>query len=119
MKKAKTSPQNDNLTDILKLLTKRVEESTSDIHTIKGRMGIMEIKLSTVDMNTKVIKSDVEKLRGETEEMREEIVKAEKRIINDVGEFISDSILPQLDDKADKKDVQRLEQKLDSLLHAN
>lgn len=49
----------------------------------------------------------------------EKISTSEKRIINEVGTFISDAILPQLDDKADKKDVLRLEQKLDSLLHAN
>lgn len=53
------------------------------------------------------------------EAVDEKIRTSEKRIINEVGTFISDAILPQLDDKADKKDVQRLEQKLDSLLHAN
>lgn len=119
MKKAKTTPQNDNLTDILKLLTKRVEDATADISDIKGIVAGTSLRVDSLKTDTTLIKSDVEKLRGEMDELRGEIKIAEKRIISEVGEFIDDRILPQLDDKADKKDVQRLEQKLDSLLHAN
>ncbi|QQG40661.1 MAG: hypothetical protein HYV37_03850 [Candidatus Levyibacteriota bacterium] len=112
MKKAKTSPQNENLTDILKLLTKRIEEVAVDVYGIKGSIARIDLKVHAIDMNTKLTKSDVERLS-------KEVKKVEKRIINEVGKFIDQAILPQLDDKADKKDVERLEGKLDSLLHAN
>ncbi|MBI2430543.1 MAG: hypothetical protein HYV39_00845 [Candidatus Levybacteria bacterium] len=74
------------------------------IRTIVKEETHFEIKIS----EGKILEAVDEKIRA-----------SEKRIISEVGNFIDQAILPQLDDKADKKDVQRLEQKLDSLLHAN
>lgn len=62
------------------------------------------------------LKKEVE---SSEQRLSEKTEATEKRIISEVGKFIADVILPQIDDKADKKDVERLEGKLDRLLHAN
>lgn len=60
------------------------------------------------------------------EEVRGEIEAAEKRlqaqiessgtkILTEVGNFISDQVLTQLEEKADKSDIERLERKMDKV----
>lgn len=43
------------------------------------------------------------------------ISNSEVRIIGEVGKFIEDSLLPVLEQKADKSDIDRLERKLDRI----
>lgn len=46
--------------------------------------------------------------------VKEEVSSSEKRVTQDIGNFINDNLLPQLEEKADKSDIQRLERKLDN-----
>ncbi len=39
----------------------------------------------------------------------------ERRILAEVGKFVEDQILPAIDQKADKSDIDRLERKIDRI----
>ena len=43
----------------------------------------------------------------------EKISASEKRVIGGIGTFLSEQVLPLIDEKADKTDIERLERKLD------
>lgn len=58
-----------------------------------------------------LIDSKLDKLRLE---LKEEIFGSEKRIVKGIVGFFSDTVIPLIDDKADKEDIERLERKLDS-----
>ena len=47
------------------------------------------------------------------------ITVSEEKIINAVSKFISEDVLTQLDEKADKADIERLERKIDRCLDMN
>ncbi len=42
-----------------------------------------------------------------------EIGKSEQRVLGELGKFVTDELLPAIDKKADKTDIDRLEGKLD------
>lgn len=46
----------------------------------------------------------------------EKLAASEKRLNEDIGDFIDRSLLPQLEEKADKSDIDRIERKLDKVL---
>ncbi|MDO8618881.1 MAG: hypothetical protein Q7R49_02925 [Candidatus Daviesbacteria bacterium] len=56
---------------------------------------------------------DLNQIRGV---VKEEVTASEQRITKDIGNFIEENLLPQLADKADKTDIDRLERKLDRSL---
>lgn len=92
MKKVKTSSKNENLADILKQFTKRVEEATADIHGISGDVAGMRLSLNVLKIDVSVIKSDVEKLRDEVGEIKDELKETENRLntrITHVGDLIT------------------------------
>jgi len=39
---------------------------------------------------------------------------SQNEVIKEVGNFIHDTVLPQLEEKADKSDIERIERKLDT-----
>lgn len=45
--------------------------------------------------------------------LRKDIISTEQRIIGEVGKFVEDQLLSQLEEKADKADIGRLERKFD------
>ncbi len=103
MKKAKTSSQNENLTDILKLLTKRIEESTVDIHRMKLDVGMISLKFRGIETNIGIIKSDIEKLRDELSETESRLNKR----ITIVGDLITVELGKKI--QAHAKRLSRLE----------
>lgn len=103
MKKAKTTPQNDNLVNILKLLTKRVEEGTADIHGIRGDIAGIHLGIDVLKMDVKVIKSDLEKLRDELNETEGRLNKR----ITLVGDLITVELGKKI--QAHAKRITRLE----------
>lgn len=48
-----------------------------------------------------------------TKKIEEEVKASEKRILGEIGTFVDDVLVPQIDQKADKSDIERLERKLD------
>jgi len=46
----------------------------------------------------------------------EKLSASEKRISAEIGDFIESNLLPQLEEKADKSDIDRIERKLDRSL---
>lgn len=48
--------------------------------------------------------------------VKEEAGSAELRIVGEIGKFLEDHLLPILDQKADKTDIDRIERKLDRVL---
>lgn len=46
----------------------------------------------------------------------EKISASEKRVIGEVGEFVTDHLLPLIDNLAEKSDIDRIERKVDRLL---
>lgn len=47
--------------------------------------------------------------------LRKEIVDSEDRVIKGILEFISDHVVPIIEDNADKSDVKRIERRLDEI----
>ena len=48
--------------------------------------------------------------------VKEEVSTSEKRIIGELGGFMEDHLLPIIDAKADKTDIDRIERKLDKFI---
>lgn len=44
-------------------------------------------------------------LRGEMGSLKAEVVASEKRVISEIVDFVQDQLMPLIDDKADKKDI--------------
>lgn len=57
--------------------------------------------------------SDIKQIR---QVIKEEVSTSEERIIGQVAKFVSEDIVHQFDEKADKSDIERLERKLDRAL---
>ncbi len=130
MKKTTTTPKEDSVIDVLKKLTKRIEEATVDIHNIRGDTVWINLKIRGIEADTGVIKSDMEKMRSDVQNIRVEIKEAvidlekkiilsEKRIINEVSEFIDQNLLPHFEDKANKKDLEKLAKEVAALKPIN
>lgn len=91
----------------LKQIRQVMREEVQDTEKrLDGRMGKLEKRLDGIEHKFDI---NSERLEGNMFDMERRLVaKIEdmrKRIIVEVGEFIADHILPQIDDKADQKDV--------------
>ena len=74
MKKTiKQKPHEEQSIDILKRIAKRVEEATIDIHSMKSDLKFVDIRLSNVEHNTKMMKVDMEELRADIATMKKDI----------------------------------------------
>lgn len=50
------------------------------------------------------------------EEVTKIVAASEEKIITEVANFISEDVLPQIDEKTDKSDIERIERKVDQVL---
>lgn len=88
--------------------------------------GVYDASMNDEDLKKfrKVVQEEIKVVREEIgavrKEIRTEITASERRILkvmsegfNGVGEFMENSIFPELEKKADKSDIDRLETKLD------
>lgn len=48
------------------------------------------------------------------EDLETTVTSAEQRIVGEIGKFLEDHLLPIIDQKADKTDIDRIERKLNS-----
>src|SRR3989344_5534677 len=75
MKKTiKQKPQDEQPTDILKRIAKRVEETTIDISNMKSDLKMVSLRLSGVEHNTEIMKVDVEKIKFDISNAEENLV---------------------------------------------
>jgi len=105
MKKiVKQKPQDELVLEVLKKLTKRIEEATVDIHSIK--IDIKETKLDVGFMQSDfaIMKIDIERIREELEKVEERLG---KRIAN-VADLITMSMTQKF--KTVEKRIKKLEQ---------
>lgn len=56
------------------------------------------------------------KLQATESRLDQKFETTENRIIKEIGDFIHNSVLPQIEEKADKTDIERLERKIDRIL---
>lgn len=62
------------------------------------------------------IKQSEDRLRKEfSQELKIQLERTERNIIKEVGEVVDHSIFPQLEEKANKADAERLDNKTDSI----
>lgn len=61
----------------------------------------------------KTSKDPLSAINDKLDRLDKKIDASEKRILGEMGRFVSDEILPQIDKKADKTDIDRVERKLD------
>lgn len=80
MKKDKQKLQDSQVLDVLKRLTKRIEEATVDISSIKNDVKFVKLRLSGVEHNTELMKVDMEKMRGEIGEIKIDMTSVKKDI---------------------------------------
>lgn len=72
MKRVRKNSENEKLTDILKRLTKRMEEATVDVHEMKSDLKFVKLGLDAVDANTNIMKVDIEKMRDVLEKVKKD-----------------------------------------------
>lgn len=70
MKKGEQKPQESQILDVLTKLTKRIEEATVDIHSIKHDIKAMKLDMKGIESDTAIMKVDIERLRNEMGEMK-------------------------------------------------
>ena len=101
----------NDLKQIDDLLQKRLRtEITASEKRLRG--GI-----TTIDKNLSgKIMSSEQRLRVEMVTSEQGLEGALKQLSKDVGDFISDRVIPLIDEKADKSDIERLEGKVDRAL---
>lgn len=67
------------------------------------------------ELRIEIVASE-ERIKNELEaRIESKILASEKRIIREIGDFVDDHLLPQIDEKADKKDLVRLEKRVNRL----
>ena len=96
MKKMQQKQKDNQVIDVLKRLTRRIEEATVDISSIKTDIKFSKLRLSGIEHNTEMMKVDMEKLKFDMESTNEElgdkIEGAENRInkrISNVSDLIA------------------------------
>lgn len=71
--------QSDNeVLNILKKISKRVEDATIDIHEIKRDLKLTRLRLSSVERNTELVKIDVEKIKEDLEVVKQDVGELKK-----------------------------------------
>lgn len=104
MKKiVKQKPQDEQVLDVLKKLTKRIEEATVDIHSIKFDVKATKLDVGFMQSDFAIMKVDVEKIKEQIEQAKEGL---EKRITH-VADLITISLGNKL--QKVKKRVHKLE----------
>lgn len=61
-------PQDEQVLDVLKRLTKRIEETTVDIHSIKFDVKAMKLDVGFMQSDFAIMKVDMEKMREELDD---------------------------------------------------
>lgn len=85
-------------------LRKEIEKSTQ---------GLRKEIAGSAEGLRKEVKASADQVKSE---LRAEIKESEGRIYEGIGNLISDGILPQLAEKADKSDIDRIERKIDKII---
>lgn len=101
--KKKTKPQDSQVLEVLKRLTKRIEEATVDIHSIK-----FDVKATKLDVG--FMQSDFAIMKVDVEETREELKEVEERLGKRIS-HVADLITISLGQKIGKieKQIQKIE----------
>lgn len=73
MKKEPSKPEDNKVLDILKLLTKRVEEATVDIHEMKSDLKFVNLRLHNVETSVGIVKVDMQNMRTNIQNMKVDI----------------------------------------------
>lgn len=94
---------NDDLNQIQNVL--RVEINTA----LDSKLAGTEKRLRTE------IGSTEKRLRGEMGSLKVEIAASEKRVITEIVDFVHDQLMPLIDDKADKTDIESAARRTDYL----
>lgn len=88
------------------------------LEIVKHKVGMMEVSRRGQSAQLSLMKDQQsvinEKLDNLSESLDEKFAAAEKRVLGEIGKFVEDEILPAIDEKADKADIDRIERKLDN-----
>ena len=95
MRKIQRKPKEEQTIDILKRVAKRVEEATIDISDMKSDLKMVSLRLSNVEHNTKIMKTDIEKMRTVLDEVKrstDDLIETTAEILKKAGtqEEVSD-----------------------------
>lgn len=121
-----------DLTQIASLIDKSIAKSNKSlketIHGVETRLrDEMKGEINGLRSEVKDIETGLKKdIKGIETGLKDEIKTSEKRlskkiddvkqeIIQEVGSFVETALLPQLDDKAEKSEVERLDKRIDTI----
>lgn len=116
-KNIKKTPQDEQVIEMLKKLTSRVEDATIDISSIKSDLKFVNLRLSGVEHNTDLMKVDMESIKNDMEGLkadagglRSKIEGAEERLHKRI-EHVADLITIEFGGKIQnhEKRIQKLE----------
>ncbi len=93
-----------------KNLKKILEES---VKPLRDGLKRVEKDVQNIKGDVRLVKKDILSIKEEVRSVKVEVVASEQRVINEVGKFLEDQVLTEIDKKADKTDIDRLERKLD------
>ncbi len=100
----KQKSQDEQILEVLKRLTKRIEEVTVDIHSIKFDVKETKLDVGYIQSDLAIMKVDIEKIREELEEAEERLGKR----ISNVADLMTIS-LGQKFGKIEKR-IRKIEQ---------
>jgi len=116
MKKiVKQKPQDELVLEVLKKLTKRIEEATVDIHSIKFDVKETKLDVGFMQSDFAIMKVDIEKLKSDMTGMEtnlgDKLVGLESRLNERIG-HVADLITVELGGKLrnHEKRIKKLEQ---------
>lgn len=108
MKKiAKQRPQDEQVLDVLKRLTKRIEEATVDIHSIKYDVKSTKLDVGFMQSDFAIMKVDIEKLRTELDNKLTDIEGRLNKRLTHVADLITVELGGKLQNH--EKRIQKIE----------
>lgn len=94
MKKIQTKTKNnENISDVIKRLVKRIEDATVDIHEMKSDFKFVRLRLGNVEHNTEITKVDMEKLKEKMGDLSNDMFNRLDDISAQLENFQEDKII--------------------------
>lgn len=111
----KQKSNDSQLADILKQLTKRVEEATVDIHSIKFDVKFMKLDMKSIKSDSAIAKVDIERIRDESKIYKDEILAKMDEVMGELGVMRDENIIGSGQTSQLREEVENHEKRITSL----
>lgn len=99
-----------DLTQIASLIDKSIAKSNKSLkETIHGVETRLRDEMKIIETGLR------DEIKTSEERLNKKIDNVKQEIIQEVGSFVESALLPQLDDKVEKSEVERLDKRIDTV----